>query len=78
LNRASLSKATIMNLFCLRYEFVSENLEKSTRERLFDEHIDSLVGKKKENFRRLLDECKAITLESKFKEIKKLIRDDAR
>jgi transcription elongation regulator 1 len=57
---------------------VSENLEKSARERLFDEHIDSLVSKKKENFRRLLDECKAITLESKFKEIKKLIRDDPR
>ena len=62
----------------LRYEFVSSNLEKSERERLFDEHIDLLVAKKKDNFRKMLDECKTITLESSFKEIKKLIKDDPR
>ena len=64
--------------FFTRYEFVSSNLEKSERERLFDEHIDLLVAKKKDNFRKMLDECKAITLESSFKEIKKLIKDDLR
>jgi transcription elongation regulator 1 len=57
---------------------VSDNLEKSERERLFDEHIDALIAKKKDNFRRMLDECKAITLDSTFKEIKKLIKDDPR
>ena len=63
---------------CSRYESVSSSLEKSERERIFDEHIDSLVAKKKDNFRKMLDECKTITLESTFKEIKKLIKDDPR
>ena len=53
-------------------------MEKSERERLFDEHIDFLVAKKKENYRKLLDECKSITLDSSFKDIKKLIKDDPR
>jgi transcription elongation regulator 1 len=57
---------------------VSGNLDKSERERLFDEHIDLLVAKKKENFRKLLDECKSITLDSTFKDIKKLVKDDPR
>lgn len=57
---------------------MSSSLEKSERERIFDEHIDSLVAKKKDNFRKMLDECKTITLESTFKEIKKLIKDDPR
>lgn len=34
--------------------------------------------KKKENYRKLLSECKEITLDSSFKEIKKLIKDDPR
>ena len=53
-------------------------MEKSERERLFDEHIDNLVAKKKENYRKLLDEQKGIALDSNFKDIKKLIRDDPR
>jgi len=61
-----------------RYDNISDNLEKSERERLFDEHIDFLVAKKKENYRKLLDECKSITLDSSFKDIKKLIKDDPR
>ena len=61
-----------------RYDNISSNLEKSERERLFDEHIDYLVAKKKENYRKLLDEQKSITLDSNFKDIKKLIRDDPR
>ena len=61
-----------------RYDIVSDSLEKSERERLFDEHIDLLVSKKKENYRKLLDECKSITLDSSFKDIKKLIKDDPR
>ena len=68
---------TKISLFS-RYDNISGNLEKSDRERLFDEHIDMLVAKKKENYRKLLDECKSITLDSSFKDIKKLIKDDPR
>jgi len=57
---------------------VASNLDKSERERLFDEHIDKLIAKKKENFRSLLDECKDIGLDTSFKEVKKQIRDDPR
>ncbi len=65
-------------MILIRYENISEGLSKSDRERLFDEHMDLLVSKKKENFRKMLDECKAITLDSDFKEIKKLIKEDPR
>merc|ERR1712223_936759 len=61
-----------------RYDKISDNLEKSERDRLFDEYIDYLVAKKKENYRKLLDEQKAITLGSSFKDIKKLIKEDPR
>ena len=60
-----------------RYDSVS-SLEKSERERLFDDHIDMLISKKKENYWKLLAECKDIALDSSFKEIKKLIKDDPR
>ena len=60
-----------------RYDTVS-GLEKSERERLFDDHIDTLIAKKKENYWKLLAECKDITLDSSFKEIRKLIKDDPR
>ena len=60
-----------------RYDTVS-GLEKSERERLFDDHIDTLIAKKKENYWKLLGECKDITLDSSFKEIRKLIKDDPR
>ena len=61
-----------------RYEAASDSLDKSERERLFDEHIDALHAKKKENYRKMLDECKDITLDSEFRDVKKLIRDDPR
>ena len=60
-----------------RYDSVS-SLEKSERERLFDDHIDMLISKKKENYWKLLAECKEIALDSSFKEIKKLIKEDPR
>ena len=68
----------LISILVRRYDNISDNLEKSERERLFDEHIDFLVAKKKENYRKLLDECKSITLDSSFKDIKKLIKDDPR
>lgn len=60
-----------------RYDTVS-TLDKSERERLFDDHIDMLISKKKENYWKLLGECKEIALDSSFKEIKKQIKDDPR
>merc|ERR1712062_281675 len=37
-----------------RYDSISSNPEKSEREMRFDEHIDRLVAKKKENYRKML------------------------
>lgn len=62
---------------CFRYELVS-SLEKPERERLFDEHIDHLILKKKENFWQMMRECKAITLDSNFKDVKKQLQEDPR
>jgi len=61
-----------------RYESISANLEKSEREMRFDDHIDRLVAKKKENYRKMLEECKGIELDSSWKDIKKIIKDDPR
>jgi transcription elongation regulator 1 len=38
----------------------------------------SFVAKKKENYRKMLEECKGIQLDSSWKEIKKIIKDDPR
>jgi transcription elongation regulator 1 len=57
---------------------VASNLDKSEREKLFDEHIDKLIAKKKENYRSLLDDCKDIGLDAGFKDVKKQIKDDPR
>merc|ERR1712079_979267 len=61
-----------------RWDLVEGNLEKSERERLFDDHIDRLIAKKKESYRSLLEEHKDLPLDSTFKEIKKKIVDDPR
>merc|ERR1719295_2247025 len=61
-----------------RYDSIASDLEKSEREKQFDDHIDRLVAKKKDNYRRLLEECKEIRLDSSFKDIRKLIKEDPR
>ena len=61
-----------------RYDSIASDLEKSEREKHFDDHIDRLVAKKKDNYRRLLEECKEIRLDSSFKDIRKLIKEDPR
>merc|ERR1712142_436086 len=62
-----------------RWEAVTGgNLGKSERERLFDEHIDHLIAKKKEAYRSLLEEQRDVPLDATFKDIKKSIRDDPR
>lgn len=61
-----------------RWDMIEGNLEKSERERLFDDHIDHLIAKKKESYRSLLEEHKDLPLDATFKDIKKKINDDPR
>lgn len=53
-------------------------LEKERKEELFDEHIEKLRAKKREVFYQLLDDTSGVTLSSTWKEVKKLIKADAR
>lgn len=46
--------------------------------RIFNEHIDNLMKKKREKFREMLDEISTLQLTSTWKEIKKLVKDDPR
>ncbi|XP_064599903.1 transcription elongation regulator 1-like isoform X2 [Liolophura sinensis] len=60
-----------------RWELVDQ-LEREERDKLFEEHIDNLNKKNKEMFHKLLDDTPEVTFTSAWKEVKKLIRDDAR
>ncbi|XP_014901511.1 transcription elongation regulator 1 isoform X2 [Poecilia latipinna] len=53
-------------------------LEREEKEKLFNEHVEALAKKKKEQFRQLLDETSMITLTTTWKEVKKVIKDDPR
>lgn len=46
--------------------------------RIFNEHIESLMKKKREKFREMLDELATLELTSNWKDIKKLIKEDPR
>ncbi|ESO09267.1 hypothetical protein HELRODRAFT_156427 [Helobdella robusta] len=61
-----------------RYDPLSGSLDKEVRQKMFDEHMEALKKKNREMFRRLLDETSEVTLTSKWKEIKKLVKDDPR
>ncbi|RVE64010.1 hypothetical protein OJAV_G00142280 [Oryzias javanicus] len=56
----------------------SSLLEREEKEKLFNEHVEALAKKKKEQFRQLLDETSMITLTTSWKEVKKVIKDDPR
>ncbi|XP_065370145.1 transcription elongation regulator 1 [Calliphora vicina] len=60
-----------------RWELV-EYLDRDERERIFNEHIDNLMKKKREKFREMLDEITTLELTSSWKDIKKLIKEDPR
>lgn len=60
-----------------RWDLV-ESLSREEKEKLFNEHIEQLLRKKREKFRELLDETAQVTLTSTWKEIKKLIKEDPR
>lgn len=59
-----------------RWELI-ENLERESRERFFNEHIESLIRKKRENFREMLDEL-SLELTCSWKDVKKNIKNDPR
>ncbi|XP_065216790.1 transcription elongation regulator 1 [Planococcus citri] len=56
----------------------AELLDRDEKEKLFNEHIEQLTKKKREKFRELLDETTEINLNSSWKEVRRLIRDDPR
>lgn len=60
-----------------RWDLV-ESLSREEKEKLFNEHIESLLRKKREKFRELLDETPEVGLTSTWKEIKKIIKEDPR
>nr|XP_022904284.1 transcription elongation regulator 1 [Onthophagus taurus] len=57
---------------------LAESLQRDEKEKLFNDHIESLLRKKREKFRELLDETPSVSLTSNWKEIKKIIREDPR
>ena len=60
-----------------RWELV-EALPREEREKLFEEHVEALLQKNRDQFHKLLEETSEITLTSKWKEVKKLIKEDPR
>ena len=55
-----------------------ELLERSEKQKLYDEHVKLLSKKNREMFHRLLAETTEVTLTSQWRDIKKLIKDDPR
>jgi len=53
-------------------------LEREEREKLFNDHINNLLKKKREKFRELLDETKEIALTSNWRDVRRLIKEDSR
>lgn len=60
-----------------RYEQF-ENLSRTEKEDLFDAQINNLIKKKRKMYIELLEETKQIKLNSSFREIRRLIKDDPR
>ncbi len=60
-----------------RWELV-ESLPREEREKLFEEHVEVLLQKSRSQFHKLLEETSEISLTAKWKEVKKLIKDDPR
>ncbi|KAJ8971738.1 hypothetical protein NQ314_000551 [Rhamnusium bicolor] len=57
---------------------LADSLTREDKEKLFNEHIEQLIKRKRQNFRELLDETSEVSLVSGWKEIKRIIRDDPR
>lgn len=57
---------------------LADTLSREDKEKLFNEHVEHLIRKKREKFRELLDETPEVTLTSCWKEIKRIIKEDPR
>lgn len=60
-----------------RWESV-EDLDRESREGLFNDHIAQLTSKKRDKFREMLDELPNFDLTANWKDVKKQVRDDPR
>lgn len=57
---------------------LADSLSREEKEKLFNDHTDTLLRKKREKFRELLDETAEVTLTSPWKEIKRIVKEDPR
>ncbi|XP_030767326.1 transcription elongation regulator 1-like isoform X2 [Sitophilus oryzae] len=57
---------------------LADSLSREDKEKLFNEHIEQLLKKKRQSFREMLDETAEVTLISTWKEIKKIVKEDPR
>lgn len=53
-------------------------LSREEKEKLFDQHIEGLLRKKKEKFRELLSEVKGIDLKTEWRDVRRQVKDDPR
>ena len=60
-----------------RYD-LADALDREEKEKLFEEHIKTLGHKNKDLFHKLLDDTPEVKLTSRWKEVKKIIKDDPR
>lgn len=57
---------------------LADSLSREEKEKLFNEHVETLMKKKRQSFREMLDDIADVSLISNWKDVKKLIRDDPR
>lgn len=57
---------------------LAELLSREDKERLYSEHVDQLLRRKRDKFRELLDETADVTLTSSWKDVRRTIKDDPR
>ena len=57
---------------------LADLLERDEKEKLFNEHMESLTKRNKDMFHKLLDETSELALSSTWREVKKLIKEDPR
>ncbi|VVC37261.1 Hypothetical protein CINCED_3A007955 [Cinara cedri] len=60
-----------------RYE-LADSLDSEEKEKLYKVHVEELSKRKKEKFREMLNEISDLSLDSSWKEIRKLVKEDVR
>ncbi|KPM03486.1 transcription elongation regulator 1-like protein [Sarcoptes scabiei] len=60
-----------------RWDLV-EMMDRNEMETLFENHIANLIKKKRDKFRKMLDEIKDLTLSTEWRDVRKIIKDDSR